>query len=331
MKSRYWQMIRGICILAVIMIHCPTGESREAQTIWLVLRQLINFPVAVFIFMAGYFVKPEKVTMRWGYLKNRGGRLIVPFLLWSTLYTIKNVIFGGTYSWKEVLFAFVTGQSAAPLYYILVMLQLMLLTPSLVRIENKQWLYAVTPIYLCGLYGWNFCFGSTPPLYGTIFPAWLIFYLLGMDAKKGKLESWSTKVSIAWVAVGLLLALVESFALLKAGCSRAFACSQIKFSSFIYAGAIVLLLVKNQQLEGRLSNFESALGKVGDDSYGIFYSHMMVMYAVSKILRITGLASVWVAFWILNFIFTALLSFFLVELAKKLISNRKMQVVLGLI
>lgn len=73
MKSRYWQMIRGICILAVIMIHCPAGESGVSQTIWLALRQLINFPVAIFVFMAGYFVKAEKATMTWTYLKNRGG------------------------------------------------------------------------------------------------------------------------------------------------------------------------------------------------------------------------------------------------------------------
>lgn len=29
MKSKYWQAVRGICILAVIMIHCPSGQSGE--------------------------------------------------------------------------------------------------------------------------------------------------------------------------------------------------------------------------------------------------------------------------------------------------------------
>lgn len=70
-KSRYWQVVRGICILAVIMIHCPMGQSGVDQTVWLALRQFINFPVAIFIFMAGYFVKPDKVNST--YLKNRGG------------------------------------------------------------------------------------------------------------------------------------------------------------------------------------------------------------------------------------------------------------------
>lgn len=64
-KSQYWQIIRGICILAVIMIHCP-----QEKYIWLGIRQIINFPVALFIFMAGYFVNLQKIDKQW--LKNRG-------------------------------------------------------------------------------------------------------------------------------------------------------------------------------------------------------------------------------------------------------------------
>lgn len=33
MKSKYWQAVRGICILAVIMIHCPAGQSGGDQLV----------------------------------------------------------------------------------------------------------------------------------------------------------------------------------------------------------------------------------------------------------------------------------------------------------
>lgn len=75
-KSQYWQMVRGICILAVIMIHCPNaiGLSTGEFSIWMIIRQLINFPVALFIFMAGYFVNIDKVEKNsCAYLLNRGG------------------------------------------------------------------------------------------------------------------------------------------------------------------------------------------------------------------------------------------------------------------
>lgn len=67
-------MVRGICILAVVMIHCPQGIDGLNQTVWLGIRQIINFPVALFIFMAGYFVNPSKIDKNW--LKTRGGEYL---------------------------------------------------------------------------------------------------------------------------------------------------------------------------------------------------------------------------------------------------------------
>ena len=89
-KSRYWQAVRGICILAVIMIHCPVGQNGLDQIVWLALRQFINFPVAIFIFMAGYFIKPEKVNA--DYIINRGGAAVVALPAeGSNLYCKKSV------------------------------------------------------------------------------------------------------------------------------------------------------------------------------------------------------------------------------------------------
>ena len=91
-KSRYWQAVRGVCILAVIMIHCPVGQNGLDQIVWLALRQLINFPVAIFIFMAGYFIKPEKVNA--DYIINRGGGAAVVALpaVGCNLYCKKCII-----------------------------------------------------------------------------------------------------------------------------------------------------------------------------------------------------------------------------------------------
>jgi len=77
----YWQYIRGICIICVILIHCKTGVGYENNLIgswnfdyWLIFRQFINFPVAVFIFLAGYFTNIEKAKKGYiTYITNRGG------------------------------------------------------------------------------------------------------------------------------------------------------------------------------------------------------------------------------------------------------------------
>lgn len=49
-KNQYWQLIRGICIIGVIIIHCPSALQFDmlSEGIWIVFRQIIVFPVAIF-------------------------------------------------------------------------------------------------------------------------------------------------------------------------------------------------------------------------------------------------------------------------------------------
>ncbi len=317
-KSRYWQAVRGVCILAVIMIHCPVGQNGLDQIVWLALRQLINFPVAIFIFMAGYFIKPEKVNA--DYIINRGGgRLLLPFLLWDVIYTVKNVLFGDNVEWKSVLFDFLTGRAAAPLYYILVLFQLTLLTPFILKKAGKKWLYLITPVYLCVIYIWTVIAGAPPRLYGTVFPAWLLFYLLGIDCRAGRLERYVQKSSGVWVIVAVGIELLETIVLYVGGCSITLASSQLKFSSCLYAATILLCLKKNEdkvQCNTWISN-------IGDCSFGIFFLHCMVLWIVKKILSMVGIDHCWIAFWMLTFLLTTFISYTLVMLIRNKVADMK--------
>lgn len=72
-KRAYWQSIRGVCIMAVVLIHSLGGFDYSVghNTEFVVLRQIINFAVATFVFMAGYFVnviqlQTKNLTIRIG-------------------------------------------------------------------------------------------------------------------------------------------------------------------------------------------------------------------------------------------------------------------------
>jgi len=100
----------------------------------MIFRQLINFPVALFIFMCGYFVNPEKTRDDKQYLVKRGGvKLFLPYLIWSLIYSMLNILLalvkGDKLSVRRILVDFLLGDSAPQLYYCIVLLQLTVLTP----------------------------------------------------------------------------------------------------------------------------------------------------------------------------------------------------------
>ena len=113
------------------------------------------------------------------------------------------------------------GKAATPLYYIIVMIQLTIMTPWLVK-SRKKWMYLVSPAYLVIIYTYNIVTGTMPLLYETLFPAWFFFYLLGMDCRSGNIKKWIKKVNIYWVVVALFVSIVEAFILKIIGCEDGF-------------------------------------------------------------------------------------------------------------
>lgn len=313
-RSVYWQIIRGICILSVIMIHCPSGldYSENSFYCWVILRQIINFPVALFVFMSGYFTYTERVRRTPAdYVLNRMKRLLIPFLIWSSLYTVFHILEslrrGLTINWFRLIYQFAIGKAAAPFYYIVVMLQLTLLTPWLVKLlekEKNRWLlYLLTPAYLVIIYSYNLLAGHMPPLYETLFPAWLLFYILGLDCKKGRWNQIIQKSNVGWILLLLCVSVMEAYILLQEGCSVGFASSQIKFSSFGYTIALIFWLQKKYKTDDEIHSEGWMFWKIaGDYSYGIFYIHIFILWMAEKIMKIFCLDSIWILFFLGTFL-----------------------------
>lgn len=70
--------------MAVVMIHSLSGfDYSSANNVeFVILRQIINFAVATFVFMAGYFVNIETLSDKKFSYKNwiiyRGGAAVYP-------------------------------------------------------------------------------------------------------------------------------------------------------------------------------------------------------------------------------------------------------------
>lgn len=251
----------------------------------------------------------------------RGGRLCIPFIIWSLLYNgislAKDIYNGVSINWLGYIYRFIVGKSATPFYYIVVLIQLTIITPWLVHVvkeseTTKNLLWLITPCYLLYVYGWNFATGSSPRLYETLFPAWFGFYYLGINVRFGlKLKCNGWKVLITWA-----ISCVEALALRKLGMGVGFYTSQITIGSFLYSVAAIGWILKQSDTQAENTKL---LGRLGDCSYGIFYVHMAVLTVVGKFIQ----SSDWYLYWSLRFTLTSIISFAIILAGQKILKNQK--------
>lgn len=250
--------------------------------------------------------------------KSGGGRLCVPFVIWSLLYSgislVKDSHHGVSVNWLGYLYRFIVGKSATPFYYIVVLIQLTVITPRLVNVVKeskiiKNLLWLITPCYLLYIYVWNLTTGFSPRLYETLLPAWFGFYYLGINVRCGlKCSRW--KVLIAWA-----VSCVEALALRKLGMNVGFYTSQITFGSFLYSVAVIGWILKQSDTQHGSAKL---LGEIGDCSYGIFYVHMAVLMVVGKFIQ----SSYWYLYWSLRFTLTSIISFAIIFAGQKILKNQ---------
>ncbi len=313
-KDISWQIARGLAIICVILIHCPNAINAPKDTIdfnsWLILRQFINFPVALFFFIAGRFTNYGKYSDYKSFILNRGGiRLLIPFLIWSTFYALISFVrayVSGDELIGVVSFAvqIITGKSAPHLYYIVVLLQLTVITPLLLKcIDNgySKILYAVTPIWMILLYYWCYSKGTMLPLYQYVFPAWIGFYVWGLESRGKTIRAGNTHLLFG---VAVILEIVEAYCSLKHGFPVNFACSQIRISAFLLATIVVRLFIGTQVSATHMNWVSKVLAYLGDHSYGIYFIHYFFILLCAKTVK-----SLTVNLFGITWIFQAAISF----------------------
>lgn len=247
--------------------------------------------------------------------------------MWSLLYLgasfVVSVSKHEAIRWQEYLIRFLTGKASGQLYYILVLFQLVLLSPLIIRLlASPRWrivLYLLTPIHLAVIYIFNLTADGIL-YYETVFTAWLLFYLLGLDAKTGRFDYLIERVNGCHVMLLLMLSIAEAFMLLYlAGRPEDFTYSQLRICNYAFVVMLDLWFLKIGRHLDRTEYEERwwyQLGvKLGDASYGIYFCHMAVLMIVTKVLQIVGLDYLWGVYWILSWILTLSVSWILVRLA----------------
>lgn len=206
--------------------------------------------------------------------------MLIPYLVWSGIYLVvtQRLTAGGIV--KGVLF----GTSSAQMYYLLVYAQLVVLTPLLYRVlrSHRLLVYCVTPVFLL-VREVAAIVGVALPQVQVLFPAWLLFYVLGLDwGKVGRAATRRCSLLPGLLVACLFLQLVSGCAWLARG-DYNMATTQLKLSSMATSAVLVVLIgLTGHRLRQLFAR--SHLVKLGDLSFGIYLCHILVLSVVTKVL-----------------------------------------------
>lgn len=344
-KQEFWQGVRGICILAVVFIHCSNGLAFEGMGAaawnyhyWVVSRQLVDFAVGLFLFLSGYFTRQQNALANpAGYLKERLCRIGIPYVFWTLFYTA----FSGAYSvliagnpyplGKNLLRNFFLGESMPQMYFILVLLQLTLLTPMLLRCMEKPWLHrlclCISPVCLMVYYLVLFRTGAYPPYYHVVFFPWLYFYYCGLWMRKKGISlkpPARRELGIAGATVigALAICILEGYLMKWGGVTGAEITSQNRLSVLVYITALLWLIILLYRKGCKIPRW---LARIGDASFGIYFVHTLVLQLVragGTRLPDGGWKAILPLVQLMEWAPTIVLSFLLVWAGKKLLGKK---------
>lgn len=125
--------------------------------------------------------------------------------------------------------------------------------------------------------------GVALPQVQVLFPAWLLFYVLGLDwGKVGRAAARRCSLLPGLLVACLFLQLVSGCAWLAWG-DYNMATTQLKLSSMATSAVLVVLIgLTGHRLRQLFAR--SHLVKLGDLSFGIYLCHILVLSVVTKVL-----------------------------------------------
>lgn len=163
-----------------------------------IIRAFVNFAVALFFFLSGYLTIIDIDTKS---LWKRVKKVLLPYVVWSLLYALLSGKNGLTILTGNVLLGLATGTCSFHLYFVLVYIQITMLTKVCTFVlcsKFKNIFLFISPVailvfhYLMPYAGVQ----VTETVVRSNFLVWLSYYYIGLGIGNHKLNCSSNRVAI---------------------------------------------------------------------------------------------------------------------------------------
>lgn len=289
-------------------------DSIEA-VITIILRQMLNCAVPLFLAISGYFIASKNLTFgkeHLCFLKKQIPKIYIPALIFSIPWLCMSIISGSLSLPHNIMLFFLCGFSVY--YFVALIIQYYILIPIFAKFNNYGGLITTILLSTAGIILITYLLkieGFKMPLlyYAGPFPLWILFFFLGVFFSKHN-RDYNLTVPIIMIIIGLAASILEQRYWISTG-SQAWG---IKLSSFIFsAGIIWLFLSKRIENSYNENIFTSIINYIGGISFGIYLLHVYIIAAYSKIITYDN--------WLLNWIAVISLSILVIWITKKIMPS----------
>ena len=311
-------VLNGLAILAVILYHAsiwafeiiswtPQRFDQMGTLTYYSLRaveQAIVFAIAAFLFISGYFIAFAvgriEANKQWRVIFTRIKNLVIPFLIWSVLILVLDMLLGNTYSVRDFLLTVITGKASPPYYYILLLVQYLILSPILVSLARTRYkllliVTALIQLIIISLRYDTFLELNIPALQSilfinrqNLFPSRIFFFTFGIVYGLHLSRSKQFRQKLIRVRWGLLVSLVVFFLLgiveweflQRISGEISIGQTETLIDGF-YALAFILCFLAFEEF---IPPFSEQLALLGVMSFGIYLIHNSIQEYVSKMI-----------------------------------------------
>jgi len=271
-KSYKIQLLRGLAIIAVVVIHSTPGGLAQ---IW--CRPLLNFAVGMFLFLSGMLSNANKWNPGVRFFK-----VVVPYIIWTMVYVLIENFKIPTKIPSVYLYDLLTGKSASIMYYVFVYCQFTFLIPLIDKLGKSKYRYVgflISPLEIIFVRLIPLIIGYEINEVIRIIMSlsclgWFTYYYLGYLLGNGMLRLKITTPNLVLIHfVGIILQILEGYWYYSMGevnCG-----TQLKLSAILTGTIFVLLgyrfITSEKKVMAKMLYF------LGNYSFGIYFSHLAVM------------------------------------------------------
>jgi probable poly-beta-1,6-N-acetyl-D-glucosamine export protein len=317
-------LLRFICILAVISIHVTTrlieasGFALQKVPLALFFNQISRFAVPLFFLISGFVLELNYSfhSNYFSYLKKRVNRLFIPYIAWSAIY----YYFLYTNHTRSFLSSLLDGSASYQLYFIPSLLLLYIFFPLIHKFYDffaNKWTLIFLGILQLGLLYQDYYL--SPLLF--IYPIKIVFlnyyvFILGIVASRNMdyLMSIVDKFKISLIILTIFLGnyvFFEGRTFYLATRNYLYFYSQWRISVLLYT---LLFGGLSYYLLNKVNLSESVVKKLSGLSFFVFFIHVIVLEFIWKYIGVY-VGQFWFGFTF--FLMVSGFSFLLAYLAHK--------------